>query len=36
MIGVETLPQKKKGEYWVFDESACRAAAKLLPTTVDI
>jgi len=23
MIGVETLPAKKKGEYWVFDESAC-------------
>ena len=21
MIGVETLPAKKKGEHWVFDES---------------
>jgi hypothetical protein len=20
MIGVETLPEKKKGEYWKFDE----------------
>ena len=36
MIGVETLPQKKKGEYWQFDEGACRATTKPLSTILDI
>jgi len=36
MIGVETLPEKKKGESWKFDESACPEFSKLLFIITDI
>ena len=35
MIGVETLPQKKKGEPWKFDEGACFKVTELLPAITD-
>lgn len=36
MIGVETLPEKKKGEHWVFDHGVCPKFTKLADGSTDI
>ena len=36
MIGVETLPKKKKGEHWTFDEGVWLKFTKPLFSTSDI